>query len=158
MEREGATMSERFKASSDTKTAHGWRQGDTEGAYAMVAEAFHLDLSTEDGRRRADEYIATMDPDAAFGESMARRIKREIRVKNAVAQANKESDEEDRRLELKAKEHEQKLKAAAQSYLEMYNTAKGDLPDITINDHDPVKLQAYRNACTKAARAVLKGM
>jgi hypothetical protein len=138
--------------------AHAWQKGDTEGAYAMVAEAFQLDLSKEDDRRKADEYLSLADPDAVFGPDMAKRIRANQRIKAAIEKAEAENAAEERRLELKAKEDEQRLKLAAQSFLETYTAAKGDLPDVTINDHDPVKLQAYRNACTKAAHAVLRGM
>src|SRR5262245_4707471 len=102
---------DRFTATKNDKPAHGWVQGDTAGAYQAFADAFpEVDLSTESGRRKRDEFLAAYDPDAMFGATMARRVRDEIHIKNAIAQAQKENEERNRRLELKEKEDAAKFR------------------------------------------------
>src|SRR5262245_14417044 len=127
---------DRFKAATKPSAAQGWQHGDFEGARQAVADAFQLDLSTEDGRRKADEYIATLDPDAAFGPNHAKRIKDDMVKRRYAEMALKEIEENDRRLELKLKEDAAKLRENAKARIESYEnerltlTRKRDLPDM----------------------------
>src|SRR5258708_467510 len=136
-------MSDRLRATVEANKRHAWKQGDTDGAYAMVAEAFQLDLSTEDGRRKADEYIALADPDAVYGPDMAMRIREKQRVKNYIAQAEKENEQERGRLELKRKEDQEKREQTARVLAKSYEAERTELSQkrgieyIDCNTHDP---------------------
>ena len=155
---------DRFRASGDSKQRLAWPKGDRDGALAMVSQAFNLDLNTEEGRTKADEYLALADPDTVFGPDMAKRIRANNRVKAAIAQAHKENEDEERRSQLQEKEDQEKREQTARILAMSYEaervelTQKRGLPEmIDCNEHDPQILKAWLESCRLAAKAHLAG-